>query len=743
MRYLRRYSSLVGLVAGSALLAFQSCKQARIAPEAPPLPVFAPVKAPAIRVGIGIDLQGAEITALGSVRLYEGLQASELIAETDGRVIADLSAESIMRGIETRYAVQVGSFANPADAEAFAGQVSKDASMRAVVVSGRTAGKQSQTDEPLHPVRLGPFTDRRAAAAAIEFLSTRGYPDAFIVEEKSELKPSRTFKLAFKGGYRENVRDGCLYVVPVGEEPGVEFGGKRYRGLLQVRLNDAARLTIINVVNIEDYLRGVVPNELSPASFPQIEALKAQAVAARTYALKNLGQFGDYDICATPMCQVYEGASSETEMSDRAVAETEGEVAVFGGQLINALYTSTCGGSTEFSEKMFQGKGAPYLRPVTCYPETVTEYVLETSGEVVEDAGAYRRRMLDLLGVARTTPEDESADADPKDTAAWANAAMKAAHRKTSGGESGHAPVQIGPFATYLIEQVGWNERLERLFEQRDADMILAPYEDQGEIEAADRPALAYLVVENIIRPVSPLRLGAQPALSRGRVADILFKLILAADDPRRSGRFVASGSSWIEIEADAKTTRHDLAPALQVFRSSEQSMPVPRAVLFGGEMLRYSVDDEGRVAIVSVPSPEGLGSDRTSRYYRWEARASAGELQAKIARSYPIGDLIDIEVAALGESGRVVELLVRGSENTITLQGIKIRWALGLRDNLFVFDRMYDAEGRIAAYQFSGKGWGHGVGLCQVGSYGMALRGLKYRDILKTYYTGIDVVKR
>jgi len=59
------------------------------------------------------------------------------------------------------------------------------------------------------------------------------------------------------------------------------------------------------------------------------------------------------------------------------------------------------------------------------------------------------------------------------------------------------------------------------------------------------------------------------------------------------------------------------------------------------------------------------------------------------------------------------------------------------------VIDRIYDSDGKISAYQFSGKGWGHGVGLCQVGSYRLAQQGLSYVDILKTYYKGIEVVRR
>ena len=86
--------------------------------------------------------------------------------------------------------------------------------------------------------------------------------------------------------------------------------------MLEVRPGDTG-LTVVNVVNLEDYLKGVVPNELSPDAFPQLEALKAQAVAARTYALRNHGGYASkgYDICATPSCQVYRGKSTERPLS--------------------------------------------------------------------------------------------------------------------------------------------------------------------------------------------------------------------------------------------------------------------------------------------------------------------------------------------------------------------------------------------------------------------------------------------
>ena len=89
----------------------------------------------------------------------------------------------------------------------------------------------------------------------------------------------------------------------------VRFNDKPYRGRIEVFTNLRGTLTVVNVLGIEDYVRGVVANELSPGSYPALEALKAQAIAARTYALRNRGQFSSqgFDLLPTPRSQVYRG----------------------------------------------------------------------------------------------------------------------------------------------------------------------------------------------------------------------------------------------------------------------------------------------------------------------------------------------------------------------------------------------------------------------------------------------------
>ena len=109
---------------------------------------------------------------------------------------------------------------------------------------------------------------------------------------------------------------------------------------------------LVNVLDIETYLRGVVPNEM-PVSFGH-EALKAQAVAARNYVLKpRIKYYKEYDICDSIACQVYFGANTEHPLANLAIKQTENNVATFDGELILAQYSSTAGGHTENYENCF------------------------------------------------------------------------------------------------------------------------------------------------------------------------------------------------------------------------------------------------------------------------------------------------------------------------------------------------------------------------------------------------------
>jgi len=144
-----------------------------------------------------------------------------------------------------------------------------------------------------------------------------------------------------------------------------KYSGKIYRGKWAVLSTDSG-IVVINVVHIEDYLKGVVPHEIGRLKRDEIEALKAQAVAARTYAYSHLGsrKSQGFDVYADVRDQVYNGKAEEDSIANEAIMATSGLVIKYDGKLIEAYYHSTCGGRTESSEVWGQ-EGKPYLQPIS------------------------------------------------------------------------------------------------------------------------------------------------------------------------------------------------------------------------------------------------------------------------------------------------------------------------------------------------------------------------------------------
>jgi stage II sporulation protein D len=138
-------------------------------------------------------------------------------------------------------------------------------------------------------------------------------------------------------------------------------GSGTYRGVLEFTPGTFSGLTVINAVGLEDYVQGVVPAE-SPATWP-LEALKAQAIAARTYAITTR-RGGTFDQYADTRSQVYDGVSVETAASNAAVSETRGQVVTYAGQPVTTYFFSTSGGRTENVENAFGGSPEPWLKSV-------------------------------------------------------------------------------------------------------------------------------------------------------------------------------------------------------------------------------------------------------------------------------------------------------------------------------------------------------------------------------------------
>ena len=156
------------------------------------------------------------------------------------------------------------------------------------------------------------------------------------------------------------------FLLPVKIESGsnIAINGKYYRGHFLANKAKSG-VNIINVIDIEDYVKGVVPKEADVSW--NIEALKTQSVISRTYALSTMGKHAHegFDLCDKTHCQVYGGLSGEADSANEAVAKTEGEVLTFNGEFAQTVFHSNSGGHTENPKYVWSWKEIPsYLRGV-------------------------------------------------------------------------------------------------------------------------------------------------------------------------------------------------------------------------------------------------------------------------------------------------------------------------------------------------------------------------------------------
>ena len=159
-------------------------------------------------------------------------------------------------------------------------------------------------------------------------------------------------------------------IIKNNDERGIWYKNRRYAGELRVLLNDQ-KLQIINYLKLEKYLKSVVGSEM-PKEFP-LAALQAQAIAARTYALKLLGKNEVFDIHSTQASQVYLGLEAETAKINRAVRSTSSLALFYENKLIEAVFHSSSGGRTENSGQVWKYQ-LPYLRSVIDYDQNSTKY---------------------------------------------------------------------------------------------------------------------------------------------------------------------------------------------------------------------------------------------------------------------------------------------------------------------------------------------------------------------------------
>jgi len=203
-----------------------------------------------------------------------------------------------------------------------------------------------------------------------EGVLVRGRPgDAWTLEQRGgQLRAVRA------DGFAAAWRQGPLLLRTDRADDFVLFNGKRYRGVLRFyAADDGVNVLVVNALSVEQYLRGVIPQEIGGSrTAAEQPAVEAQAVAARSYTFVRLAAAGgsaarhaSYDMVASSGDQVYGGVDGERAFGDAAVLTTAGLVLRYGGRIVDAPYSASCGGETASPEEVWRTGGATYLRRVS------------------------------------------------------------------------------------------------------------------------------------------------------------------------------------------------------------------------------------------------------------------------------------------------------------------------------------------------------------------------------------------
>ncbi|MFW6120992.1 MAG: SpoIID/LytB domain-containing protein [Petrotogales bacterium] len=224
-------------------------------------------------------------------------------------------------------------------------------------------------------MRIGIMTEQNEIALQVGSGFSLSTEDKILyIGEKGELITTYSFDGTYTvevSGKRFNFEE-SISITSFGYEPiyvhNVEYSSRnyidrQYRGVMEIIIRNE-KLTLVNLVGLEEYLLSVIPAEM-PAYWP-LNALKAQAIAARSYVLANKERHSKdgFNLCATHHCTIYKGIGSEHDRSTIAVKETTGEILTYNGKPIEAVYTTNSGGFTENSNEIW-GTEIPYLKSVT------------------------------------------------------------------------------------------------------------------------------------------------------------------------------------------------------------------------------------------------------------------------------------------------------------------------------------------------------------------------------------------
>ncbi|MGQ0543447.1 MAG: SpoIID/LytB domain-containing protein [Blastocatellia bacterium] len=455
----------------------------------------------------------------------------------------------------------------------------------------------------------------------------------------------------------------------------VRLNGKAYRGKIEVFVNSRGSLTVVNVVPLEEYLLGVVPAELS---LPHIEAQKAQAIAARTYAVANINGYGTqgFDMVPTVWSQVYKGVSIETAMGTRAVRETAGQIATYNGKPIMAYFTSTCGGRTENSENIFD-HFEPYLRGIECSLEGRKHFdpflikTVRNPAKLRDDANLELVQLMSLLAVngfsmttnLLTDPWFEDVPT-PGETSNWLNQlATKFGKTFPNVNKDTAKPVELARILSAMIYTPGAPDTL---LSDSDVNYHLS-FDDAAEIPKERRPEIAMLLRDGYFTLHADLTIKPDRPFSRAKMLRLIRQIYQKKNwmPTLQTGTTKSSADGKLVIRSGKSERQLSVRPDVFLFRQFGGTLyPVREAALVGGESVKYQLDAAGAVIYLEVePTDTPTVAENTSPFTNWTTSLSASAVQSRLSRYVRgIGTLYDVNIKTKGYSRRAVELEIIGS---------------------------------------------------------------------------------
>ncbi|MBP1627476.1 MAG: SpoIID/LytB domain protein [Holophagaceae bacterium] len=619
------------------------------------------------------------------------------------------------------YRVQVGGPMGAAEAQALVARL------------GETAERVSIPDSDSWRVVTGRFANPSDAEPLLEKLRGQGFMELWVSTERRPGVPRKGRALYAITERYERLPlpiEGVL-LRQAGEWVQVEGKG-RYRGQVEVFPNAQGRLTVVNTVELETYLRGVVPKEMGPAVYPSLEALKAQAVAARTYAWSNRGKRAKdgFDMSDTVADQVYGGRDGEQKLSDQAVEETKGLFATYGGKPIQALFMANCGGQTVDNTYVFGG-GHPYLQSVSNYVAQPQGYLLKGDYAPEGDQGRLNLELLRLGACGIISPRLLGAAEldEPMRALHVADPLARLAARLGLPRPSLEPKDGIDLYL-WMARSLGLDGLVSGLERPEDTAYFLG----SQAMSVKDAPLVAFLIRRGIVPPA--LWTQSRPTLGQGlqvlgRIWQELDPLVWQSGTLLKEGQVRMKGG---DPQALA------LAPGLLLVEEAPggflRLVTESRAQV--GDNLRWLATPAGASLLVRRLDPEGASLDRYNSTAHWRVELSEAEVLERLKSKAGIKGIQGLELIH-NEAGRVLEMAVRdGAGHRHRFTGMRIRGLLGLKDNAFRYLTL--GAGAQRRWIFYGRGWGHGVGMDQSGAYGFALEGWDFERILKHYYRGIEL---